>query len=96
MAGDKEAAAAEAEWRQLTHLIEHDRKQTVRQLSPQPQSSRFCPNSVHHAILLQPQSCATHCTRYNAFIIALHLRQGMSQCSREHPSELQQAGWKSA
>ncbi|EIE19202.1 hypothetical protein COCSUDRAFT_59686 [Coccomyxa subellipsoidea C-169] len=27
MAGDKETAAAEAEWRQLTHLIEHDRKQ---------------------------------------------------------------------
>ena len=29
MAGDKETAAAEAEWRQLTHLIEHDRKQKV-------------------------------------------------------------------
>jgi len=41
VAGDKEAAAAEAEWRQLTHLIEHDRKQKVRPLPRQSQSIRF-------------------------------------------------------
>lgn len=29
VAGDKETAASEAEWRQLTQLIEHDRKQKV-------------------------------------------------------------------
>ncbi len=30
LAGDRETAAAEAEWRQLTHLIEHNRKQKAR------------------------------------------------------------------
>ena len=43
VAGDKETAAAEAEWRQLTQLIEHDRKQKVPCISSSSPPELSCP-----------------------------------------------------
>ncbi len=53
LAGDKETSAAEAEWHELTQLIEHDRKQKARPLY----FSSWCQGHITHLITLMCTYC---------------------------------------